>query len=211
MKEEDSEKKNSGGNMGENSIISKNSKGEVEEESTTSKSREDFLKKLDGMFPTRKAGKKDKKMENLENPTPKDSEKKDKETKGSEDQTQKQDPHAFPVMGDFLSSDKLKGLKSGNSKLVIGIGVFAGALLIGSGVFLMVGSIGSPGKMVADNVEFGDIASFSVFLILVGILLIAGVFARKFFDKSFFKGINKELESHNGTSSNSTKKEYKKG
>ncbi len=206
MKEEDSEKKDSG-TMEENSAVSKNSNGEVEEKSTTSKSREDFLKKLDVMFPTRKAGKKDKKMENLE--TPKDSEKKEHEN--SKDQAEEHDPHAFPMMSDFLSSDKLKDLKSGNSKLVIGIGILIGALLIGSGVFLIIGSMGSPGKMVADNVEFGDVASFSVFLILTGVILIAGVFARKFLDKSFFKGINKKLEPHNGTSSNSTEKEYKKG
>lgn len=211
MKEEDSEKKDSGEKVRENSTVSKNSDGKVEEKSITPKSRENFLKKLDGMFPTRKAGKKDKKVENLENQTPEDSEKNNKETKESEDQTQKQDPQAFPMMGDFLSSDKLKDLKSGNSKLVIGIGIFVGALLICSGVFLMIGSMGSPGKMVADNAEFGDMASFSVFLILVGIIIIAGVFARKFLDKSFFKGINKKLEPHNGTSSNSTKKEYKKG
>ena len=191
MKEEDSEKNDSSGKVEENSAVSKTSEDEVEEKSNTSKSRDDFLKKLDTMFPTRKSGKKDKKMENLE--TPKESEKKDKETKESEDQTPEQDPHAFPMMGDFLSSDKLKDLKSGNNKLVMGIGIFIGVLLIGSGIFLIVEFMGSPGKIVADNAEFGDIASFSVFLILAGILLIAGVFARKFLDKSFLKGLIKNL------------------
>ena len=114
------------------------------------------------------------------------------------------------MAGDFLSSDKFKNLKSRDNNLVLVLGVVAGALLIGAGIFLIVLSLGSPDR-VADNVEFGDMASFSAFLILAGILIMGGVLARRFLDRSFFKGINKKLESHNGTSSNSTEKEYKKG
>ncbi len=182
---ENPEKKDSEGKVEKNSAVSKNSDGKVEEKSTT-KFTGSFLKKFDFMSPVNESEKKDDK---------------------SEDKVQEQDPHAFPMMSDFISSDKIKNLKSRNNKLVIGIGIFVGALLISSGVFLMMGSP----ERVADNAEFGDMASFSVFLILAGILLIAGVLAHRFLDKSFFKGINKELEPHNGTSSNSTKKEYKKG
>lgn len=206
---ENSEKENSNGEMNENSAISKNSDSKVEEKPTTSKPREDFLKKLDSMFPTRKSGKKDKKMENSEDQTPEDSEK-EEGNENSEDQTPEQDPHAFPMIGDFLSSDKLKDLKSGSNKLVLGIGILAGALLIGAGILLIIGPVASP-ERVADNVEFGDMASFAAFLILAGVLVMGGVLARRFLDKSFFKRINNELDSHNGTSSNSTEKEYKKG
>lgn len=125
--------------------------------------------------------------------------------KASKDQGTEQDPHAFPMMGDFLKSDKLKNIKSGKSKLVMGIGVFVGSLFIGSGIFLMMGSP----ERVADNAEFGDMASFSVFLMLIGVILIAGVFAGKFLDKSFFKGINSEIESQDGTSSDSNKENIK--
>ncbi|MEL7670822.1 MULTISPECIES: hypothetical protein [Methanobacterium] len=199
---ENSEKENSKGKTEENSAISKNSDNKVEEESTTSKSRDDFLKKLDSMFPTRKPGKKDK-AENTENKAPKDSE--EQKHENSED-PDKHDPHAFPMIGDFIGSDKWKNLKSGKSNLVLVIGVVAGILLIYAGISLMMGSVGSP-ERVADNVQFEDVSSFSAFLILAGALLMGGVLVRRFLDKSFFKGINKEVESHNGTSSNSTEKE----
>ena len=201
---ENSEKENSKGNVEENSTISRNSDNNVEEESTTSKSRADFLKKMDSMFPTRKSEKKDKKMENLEDKTPKDSE--EQKHKNSEDQNKEHDPHAFPMLGDFISSDKWKDLKSGKSNLVLVIGIVAGILLIYTGISLMIGSAGAP-ERVADNVQFEDVSSFSAFLILAGALLMGGVLVRRFLDKSFFKGINKEIESHNGTSSNSTEKE----
>ncbi len=205
----DSEKENSKEKLQENPTISTNSNNKVDEKSITSKSREDFLKKLDSMFPTRKSEKKDKKMENLEDQTPKGSEKKDEKPEDSKDLDKEHDPHAFPMVGDFLSPDKLKNLKSKKSTLILWIGIIAGALLIFAGIFLIVTSIGSP-ERVADNAEFGDMASFSAFLILAGVLLMGGVLARKFLEKSFFKGINKKVESHSGTSSNSTEKEYKK-
>ena len=201
---DDSEKENSKGKVEENSTISTNSDNKVEEESTTSKSRDDFLKKMDSMFTTRKSEKKDKKMENVEDKTPKDSEEQKKEV--SKDQDEEHDPHAFPMLGDFISSDKWKNLKSRKSNLVLIIGIVAGALLIYAGISLMIGSVGAPDR-VADNVQFEDVSSFSAFLILAGTLLMGGVLVRRFLDRSFFKGINKEIESHNGTSSNSTEKE----
>lgn len=205
---EDSEKENSNEKMQENPDISMNSDSKVGEKSTTSKSRDDFLRKMDSMFPTRKS-EKDEAAGKLEDQVPKGSKKKE-EGKDSEDQDQEQDPHAFPMVGDLLSSDKLKNLKSGKSNLILGIGIAAGALLIFAGIFLIVGSMGSP-ERVADNVQFEDMSSFSAFLILAGFLIMGGVLARRFFDKSFFKVINKKIESQNGTSSNSTEKEYKKG
>jgi len=181
--------KNSGSKVVEKSTTSKNSGSKVVEKSTTSKSMKNFLKKLDFT------------------PQGNESEKKEEETKDPKDHAPEHDPHALPIIGDILSSDKWDDLKSGKNNLLVGIGIFVGAFLIGLGFFLM---IGSP-ERVADNVQFGDMASFSVFLILAGVLVIAGVFASKFLNKSFFKGMNKKVESHNETSSNSTKEEYKKG
>jgi hypothetical protein len=200
---ENSEKENSKGKAEENSAISMDSNNKVEEESTTSKSREDFLKKMDSMFPTRKSERKDN-VGNLEDKTPKGSEEQKNEV--SKDQDKEHDPHAFPMLGDFISFDKWKNLKSRKSNLVLLIGIVAGALLIYAGISLMMGSVGSP-ERVADNVQFEDVSSFSAFLILAGALLMGGILVRRFLDKSFFKGINKEIESHNGTSSNSTEKE----
>jgi hypothetical protein len=185
---EDSEKRNFEDKVEEKSPSSKNSESKVERKST-SKSMRNFLKKLDFTPPDH------------------ESEKKEEETKDPKDHTHEHDPHALPIIGDILSSDKWDDLKSGKNNLVMGIGIFVGAFLIGLGFFLMMGSP----ERVADNVQFGDMASFSVFLILAGVLVIAGVFAGKFLNKSFFKGMNKKVESHNETSSNSTKEEYKKG
>jgi len=100
---ENSEKENSKGKAEENSAISTNSNNKVEEESTTSKSREDFLKKMDSMFPTRKSERKDN-VGNLEDKTPKGSEEQENEV--SKDQDKEHDPHAFPMLGDFISFDK---------------------------------------------------------------------------------------------------------
>lgn len=206
---EDSEKENSKGKVQENPDISTSSDSKVEEKSTTSKSREDFLKRLDSMFPTRKAPKKDKKMKNLEDQPSNDLKEKD-EGQDSKDQVPERDPHAFPTARDFLSSDKLENLKSKKEVLILAVGIVAGVLLICAGIFLIISSLGAP-ERVADNAEFGDMASFSAFLILAGVLIMGGVLARRFLNRSFFKGINNKVESHNGTSSNSTEKEYKKG
>ena len=129
----------------------------------------------------------------------------DKGNKSSKDQVPEHDDHAFPMMGDFLKSDKLKDVRSRKSKLLMVIGIFAGAFLMGVGAFMITVSP----ERVADNAELGDTASFSVFLMLIGTLLVAGSLASKFLDKSFFKGINSEIESGDETSSNSTKKNIK--
>lgn len=125
----------------------------------------------------------------------------EKKNQKSKDDASEHEDHAFPMVGDFLSSDRIKKIKSGDSRLITGIGIFVGALFI---IFGIVSMMNSPDR-VADNVVFGEKAVFSVFLILIGILIMAGVLARRFLDKSFFQRINKEIEVGNGTSSNSTK------
>jgi hypothetical protein len=47
---------------------------------------------------------------------------------------------------------------------------------------------------VADNVIFGERAVISAFLILVGVLIIASIFASRLLEGSFLKSIHSELE-----------------
>ena len=123
----------------------------------------------------------------------------------SENTEEKHDPHAFPMISDLLGPQRVKDIKSGKSKLLMGIGIFAGLLLIIFGAIMTMGSA----DRIADNVVFGEKEVFSVFLILIGVLLIACSFAYKFLGKSFFKGINEDIESYNKTSSDSTKDNIK--
>ncbi len=161
----------------------------IEKEKSIFSSTKKFFKKLDfGQIP-------EDKMES-----------KDSKNSKSENQVPKHEDHAFPLIEEFLSSDRFENIKSGKNKLITGIGLFIGVLFIIGGIILMFGSA----EKVADNVVFGEKAVFSVFLILIGILIMAGVLAHRFLDKSFFKGINKEIEMGKEISSNSTQENIKK-
>jgi hypothetical protein len=116
------------------------------------------------------------------------------------------DHYKFPMLSDLLGPKRIKEIKSGKSKILMGIGISIGILFIFSGILMTMGSV----DRVADNVVFGEKEVFSVFLILIGILLIACSVAYKFLGKSFFKGIDNDIESYNETSSDSTKNNIKK-
>ncbi|MBI5679560.1 MAG: hypothetical protein HZC47_01480 [Methanobacterium sp.] len=155
---------------------------------STSKSMGKFLKKLDfAQVPESETKEKDKGSK-------------------SEEKSSEPDPHAFPLISDFLNSERFKHIKSGKNKIMMGIGIIVSVLLILSGIYLMMGSA----EKVADNVVFGEKAVFSVFLILIGILIIATVFAYKFLNKSFFKGIDAKIESPEKESSNPKQENIKK-
>lgn len=132
-------------------------------------------------------------------------ESKDSKNSKSED-IPNHEEHAFPIVEEFLNSDRFKNIKSEKNKLITGIGLFIGALFIIGGILSMFGSA----EQIADNVVFGEKAVFSVFLILIGILIMAGVLARRFLDRSYFKGITTEIEMGEKISSNSTSENIKK-
>ncbi len=171
--------------MMEDSNKNKSDEEEEKKDSTVSSTRK-FLKKLD--FSQIKP------------------EKDKKESEGEKNEESKHDSHALPTAEDFLRLLKVKDIKSGKKKLRIIIGIVAGSLLILTSIFLMM----APTENVADNVIFNEKAVFSVFLILIGILIISGVLAQKFLDKSFFKGVNREFDSDKGVPSNQDEKNIKK-
>lgn len=168
--------------------ISNNKKSDekVEKKASTISSTKNFIKKLDFS----------QGLESEKN----DSEKPGDSEAGTKDS--KQDNSTLPTVEDILKLLKVKDIESGKNKLKIIIGIAAGSILILGGIFFMTGSV----ETVADNVIFGEKAVFSVFLILLGILIITGVLAQKFLNKSFFKGINKEIESDKEAASNPNKK-----
>lgn len=161
----------------------KKSDEKVEKKGSTISSTKNFIKKLDF-------------SRGLE------SEEKEFKDSPAETEDSKQDNSALPTVDDILKLLKVKDIESGKNKLKIIIGIAAGSILILGGIFFMMGSV----ETVADNVIFGEKAVFSVFLILIGIIIIASVLAQKFLNKSFFKGINKEIESDKEASSNPNEK-----
>ena len=126
---------------------------------------------------------------------------KESENSKSGDKGKKHDPHGFPMISDLLGLERVKNIKSKKNKILMCTGTFTGILLIIFGAVMITGSA----DRVADNVVFGEKEVFSVFLILAGILLIACSFAYKFLGKSFFKGIDNDIESYDKKSSDSAK------
>lgn len=162
----------------------------MEKEKSIFSSTKEVFKKLDlGKIPE---------QDNLES--------KDSKNSKSEEDIPNHEEHAFPIVEEFLNSDRFKKMKLEKSKLITGIGLFIGGLFIIGGIISIFGSA----DQIADNVVFGEKAVFSVFLILIGILIMAGVLARRFLDRSYFKGITTEIEMGEKISSNSTQENIKK-
>ncbi|MGZ7067372.1 MAG: DUF308 domain-containing protein [Methanobacterium sp.] len=116
------------------------------------------------------------------------------------------DPHSFPLLSDIIGSKRAQNIKSRKSTILVIIGVIVGVLFIVLGAVMIMGSA----ERVADNVAFGEKEVFSVFLILIGVIIIACSFAYKFVGKSFFKEIDDEVNSYDEKSSPSAKNNIKK-
>lgn len=119
----------------------------------------------------------------------------------SGDKKGEHESHRFPMISDLLSPERVKNIKSKKNKILMCTGTFTGILLIILGALMITWSA----DRVADNVVFGEKEVFSVFLILAGILLMACSFAYKFLGKSFFEGIDNDIESYDKKSSDSAK------
>jgi len=133
-------------------------------------------------------------------------EKVDKKNSESENKEEK-DNHSFSIMSNFLGPERINKIKSEKNKILIVTGIIAGILLVIFGIVVMMTA---SADKVADNVIFGEKDVFSVFLILIGVLLIAISLAYHFIGKSFFNRIDKEIESYDKMSSDSGKNNIKK-
>ncbi len=119
---------------------------------------------------------------------------------------EEQDPHAFPLLSDIIGPERVKNIQSGKSVVLTIIGLIIGILFIILGAVLIIGSA----ERVADNVVFGEKEVFSVFLILIGVLIIAVSLAYRFLGKSFFKEIDGHDNSYDEKSPRSSKNNIKK-
>ncbi|HEX7468218.1 MAG TPA: hypothetical protein VF324_06505 [Methanobacterium sp.] len=98
--------------------------------------------------------------------------------------------HEVPGVSQLYDHDAFKYFKEKKDKIIQITAAFIGFLLIIVGIILISNST----SRVVDNVVFGEQAMFAVFLILIGVLILAAVFARKYLNDTFFKKIHTELE-----------------
>jgi hypothetical protein len=133
---------------------------------------------------------------------------KPEKTRSTDKDAQSSDSHYLSQ--ELMSFDFYRKLRSNKEQVLKIIGGLVGVLFIIAGLIYI---LGSPVR-VADNVVAGERAVISAFLILVGVLIIAGVFARRLLEKSFLKNIHSELEEAEAPDSEKKspdKKEKQKG
>lgn len=98
--------------------------------------------------------------------------------------------HDFHISQELMKFNFYRKLQSNKEQVIRISGGIIGAIFIIAGILYILGSA----VRVADNVVYGERAVISAFLILVGVLIIAGIFARRFLEGSFLKNIHSELE-----------------
>lgn len=91
---------------------------------------------------------------------------------------------------EVMDHDLFKSIRSRKDQILRYVAVAIGVILIIYGVVLISASV----TKVADNVIFGEGASFAAFSMLLGFLIIVGAFSQKILNKTFLKNINSELE-----------------
>lgn len=80
-------------------------------------------------------------------------------------------------------------IQDDRQKLITLIGLAAGIILILIGIYFLFGT----SDKVADNVVFGERSVSSALFIIIGLLIIAGVYAPKIIGKTSFDGIYQEM------------------
>jgi hypothetical protein len=130
----------------------------------------------------KKSKEKDKKESNQINPDKKDK-------KESEQINSEEDP-AIYFMNNLKDHKRVASLRKRKEKI---IRVTASIISI---ILILIGIVYGTGRTqdVASNVIFGERAMFSVFLIMVGFLILAAVFASKLLEGRFLGNISKELD-----------------
>jgi len=103
---------------------------------------------------------------------------------------------------EVFGNDLFDSIKSRKDQILRYAATTVGVILIIYGIVLISASV----TKVADNVIFGEGASYAAFLMLLGFLIIVGAFSQKILDKTFLKNIHLELKNAEGK----TKAEDKK-
>ena len=119
----------------------------------------------------------------------KSSKEKSQEDKEKGDESSSE-AHDFHLNQELMKFNFYKKLQSNKEQVIRISGGIIGVFFIIAGIVYLFGS----GVRVADNVVYGERAVISAFLILVGVLIIAGIFARRLLEGSFLKSIHSELE-----------------
>ena len=132
-------------------------------------------------------------------------------TKGIDEGNQKDnnsspETHEFHFHQELMKYGIYRKLQSNKEKVIKVIGGIIAAIFIIAGILYLMGAT----FRVADNVVFGERAVLSAFFILVGVLIIAGIFARSLLEGSFLKNIHNELEVAEDKSSNEKSSDKKK-
>jgi hypothetical protein len=96
----------------------------------------------------------------------------------------------FHIIEELIKFKFIGNLHSRKDKLLRIIGGIVGVIFIIAGVVYIYGSA----VKVVDNVVFGERAVTSAFLILIGIIIIAALFARQLWRGTFLKNIQNQLQ-----------------
>ncbi len=108
----------------------------------------------------------------------------------------KSEDHDFNITDILSGHDSIDSLKNKKDKIIKAAAILIGGFLIVYGLVIISTSV----TKVADNVIFGEGATLSAFLILVGILIIVAAFAQSILNKTFLNKIHTELEVAEGRS-----------
>lgn len=98
--------------------------------------------------------------------------------------------HGVQLLDHWNDYDSVKRLKTKKNEIIKIIATLVGIILIVFGLITSLGAV----IQVSSNVIFGERAMFSAFLILLGFLILAAVFARRLLEVTFLKNIHNELE-----------------
>lgn len=105
------------------------------------------------------------------------------------DKGEEEDDHSIKFH-EVLDNDLFNSIRSRKDQLLRYTAAAVGVILIIYGIVLISASV----TKVADNVIFGDGASFAAFSMLLGFLIIVGAFSQKILNRTFLKKISSELE-----------------
>jgi len=113
--------------------------------------------------------------------------------------------HEFHFSQELMKFNFYRKLRSNKEQAIRIGGAVIGTVFIIAGIVYLLGST----IRVADNVIFGERAVISAFLILMGVLIIAGIFASRLLEGSFLKSIHSELEVAEDSDSKDNSKDKK--